>query len=81
VGLAGRPPGSRELSWRNQGIGRRPAQYTAGWLRLAGCDRIVLAVDDDSEAAGAGRFYRRFGWDVLARETHHWRKEPQDGVS
>lgn len=59
--------------WRNQGIGRWLVQHAVQWLRLCGCDRIVLAVADDSESAGAGRFYRHFGWDVLVRETHGWR--------
>jgi hypothetical protein len=27
-------------------------------------------VDEDDEEAG--RFYRRFGWDVLAREVRPW---------
>jgi hypothetical protein len=38
------------------------------WLRLGGCERVILSVDGEDEAAGAGRFYRRFGWDVLARQ-------------
>ncbi len=40
------------------------------WLRLAGCDRIVFNVAAPDEAAGAGRFYRRFGWDVFVREAY-----------
>jgi GNAT superfamily N-acetyltransferase len=54
--------------WRNRGIGSWLVQTAADWLRLARCDRILLVVDEDDEAAGAGRFYRRFGWDVLTRE-------------
>jgi GNAT superfamily N-acetyltransferase len=60
--------------WRNRGIGRWLVQHAVHWLRLAGCDRIVLAVADENEAAGAGRFYRRFGWDIFVRETHGWEK-------
>jgi GNAT superfamily N-acetyltransferase len=69
--------------WRNQGIGRWLVQHAVQWLRLAGCDRIVLAVADENEAAGAGRFYRRFGWNVLVREAHGWSKasEQQHGTS
>ncbi|MBV9278695.1 MAG: GNAT family N-acetyltransferase [Chloroflexi bacterium] len=69
--------------WRNQGIGRWLVQHAVRWLQLAGCDRIVLAVADESEVAGAGRFYRRFGWDVLTREAHGWRRhaEQHDGAS
>lgn len=63
--------------WRNQGIGRWLLQQAVQWLRLAGCDRIVLAVAEENEEAGAGRFYRRFGWDVLVRATHGWRKEAE----
>ena len=68
---------------RNQGIGRWLLQHAVQWLRLAGCDRIVLAVADENEAEGAGRFYHRFGWDVLVRATHGWRKESkiQHGAS
>jgi GNAT superfamily N-acetyltransferase len=63
--------------WRNRGIGRWLVQHGVQWLRLAGCDRIVLAVADENEAAGAGRFYRRFGWDVLTREAHGWRRHAE----
>ncbi len=61
--------------WQNRGIGRWLVQSTVAWLRLAGCDRVVLAVADANEQAGAGRFYQRFGWDVFVRETHGWRRE------
>jgi len=61
--------------WRNRGIGRWLVQSAVAWLRLAGCDRVVLAVTDANEQAGAGRFYQRFGWDVFVRETHGWRRE------
>ena len=39
---------------------------------MAGCDRVVVPVDGDDETAGAGRFYRRFGWEELARLTRSW---------
>jgi hypothetical protein len=39
------------------------------------CDRVIIAVADANEEAGAGRFYRRFGWDVLVRERHGWRRQ------
>jgi GNAT superfamily N-acetyltransferase len=60
--------------WRNRGIGRWLAQHAAAWLRLAGCDRVVLAVAAESEEAGAGRFYGRLGWSVFVRETHGWQR-------
>jgi hypothetical protein len=43
---------------------------------LAGCNRIVDSVAEDDEAAGAGRFYRRFGWNVLVREIRSWTHGP-----
>ncbi|MGH2352524.1 MAG: GNAT family N-acetyltransferase [Chloroflexota bacterium] len=59
--------------WRNQGVGTWLVRHAVAWLRLAGCDRIVFTVGADDEARGAGRFYRRFGWDVFVRETRSWR--------
>lgn len=32
----------------------------------------MISVDEKDEVAGAGRFYRRFGWNVFARETRSW---------
>jgi len=32
----------------------------------------VIVVADEDEAAEAGRFYSRFGWEVLAREVRSW---------
>ncbi|HEV2742451.1 MAG TPA: GNAT family N-acetyltransferase [Rubrobacter sp.] len=58
--------------WRNRCIGSWLVGTVAAWLRLGRRDRVVLAVNEDDEAAGAGRFYRRFGWDVLAREMRPW---------
>jgi GNAT superfamily N-acetyltransferase len=57
---------------RGRGVGGWLVGHAAGWLRLAGCDRVVICVDEDDEAAGAGRFYRRFGWEVLARLIRSW---------
>ncbi|HKH11550.1 MAG TPA: GNAT family N-acetyltransferase [Rubrobacter sp.] len=61
--------------WRNRGIGSWLVGTAADWLRLCRRDRVVLAVDEDDETAGAGRFYRRFGWEVLAREVGPWSRE------
>ena len=55
--------------WRGRGIGGHLVRRAAAWLRLAGCDRVVFNVAAPNEAAGAGRFYRRFGWDVFVREA------------
>jgi GNAT superfamily N-acetyltransferase len=54
-------------SWRNRGIGTWLVRHSAHWLRLAGCDRVLLAVTPSDDAAGAGRFYRRLGMEVLTR--------------
>ena len=54
---------------RDRGVGSHLVRRAVAWLRLAGCDRIVFNVAAPDEAAGAGRFYRRFGWDVFVREA------------
>jgi GNAT superfamily N-acetyltransferase len=51
-------------SWRNRGLGRWLLQHAVTWLRDAGCERIVFSVIPDDDARGAGRFYRRFGWEA-----------------
>lgn len=61
--------------WRNRGVGTWLVRHAAAWLRLGGCDRIILAVAQDDEAAGAGRFYQRCGWDALARVSLSWQRE------
>lgn len=57
---------------RNRGIGSWLVEQAVSWLRLAGCDRIVISVDENDETTGAGRFYHRFGWEVFAREIRSW---------
>ena len=57
---------------RNRGIGSWVVRHTVEWLRLARCDRIELIVARDDEQAGAGRFYRRFGWTPLVRQRRRW---------
>ena len=61
---------------RNQGVGSWVVQHAVEWLRLARCDRIVLSVARDDEKAGAGRFYKRFGWMPLVRQKH-WRRQEE----
>ncbi len=58
--------------WRNRGIGTWLVQHAAAWLRLGDCDRIILAVAVEDEAAGAGRFYERRGWRALVRLQRGW---------
>ncbi|MGB3633288.1 MAG: GNAT family N-acetyltransferase [Rubrobacteraceae bacterium] len=57
---------------RNRGVGGWLVEHAVSWLRLAGCDRIVIAVAEEDEEAGAGRFYSGFGWEVFAREVRSW---------
>jgi GNAT superfamily N-acetyltransferase len=61
-----------EPDWQRRGVGTWLVQHAVAWLRLGGCDRIVFAVGADSEAAGADRFYQRFGWERLARQQRGW---------
>jgi GNAT superfamily N-acetyltransferase len=66
--------------WRNQGIGGWLLRHAISWLRLSGCDRIVINVGEDDEAAG--RFYRRFGWGFFTWEIQPWNREaPPDTTS
>jgi len=58
--------------WRNRGIGTWLVRHAVAWLRLAGRERIVLAVAREGEEAGAGRFYRRFGWQPVTRLDKGW---------
>jgi GNAT superfamily N-acetyltransferase len=60
--------------WRSRGVGAWLVRHAAAWLRLGGCDRVVLSVAAADEAAGAGRFYQRQGWDALARFRKGWRR-------
>jgi GNAT superfamily N-acetyltransferase len=62
-----------EANQRGRGIGAWLVRHAVQWLRLGGCERVVLSVDGEDEAAGAGRFYRRFGWDALARQQVGWK--------
>jgi GNAT superfamily N-acetyltransferase len=58
--------------WRSRGIGTWLVQHAVAWLRLGRCTRIVLSVAAENEAAGAARFYRRFGWETLVRFQRGW---------
>jgi GNAT superfamily N-acetyltransferase len=59
-------------TWQNRGLGAWLVRHAVEWLRLAGCDRIALAVASDNEARGAGRFYERFGWRPFCRREIGW---------
>jgi GNAT superfamily N-acetyltransferase len=57
---------------RGKGIGSWLVSHGVEWLRLAGCDRIVLPVAVTDEERGAGRFYERLGWRPVARLERGW---------
>lgn len=59
-------------AYRSRGVGRWLVESVTGWLRMAGCDRIVLSCAHDDEQAGAGRFYQHLGWDVFTRLQDGW---------
>ncbi len=61
-------------SMRNKGLGSWVVRHAVEWLRLAKCDRIVLSVAREDEEAGAGRFYKRFGWMPLVRQQKNWER-------
>jgi GNAT superfamily N-acetyltransferase len=61
--------------WRNRGVGAWLVRHAAAWLRLGGCDRVAFSVTEKDEAAGAGRFYQRFGWNALARIRMGWHRD------
>ena len=65
-------------SMRNQGVGSWVVRHAVEWLRLAKCDRVVLFVARENEEAGAGRFYKRFGWMPMVRQKH-WGRLNQSG--
>ena len=64
---------------RSRRVGAWLLRHAVAWLRLAGCGRIILDVAASDEAAGAGRFYRRFGWNVFDREIACAAKPEADG--
>jgi GNAT superfamily N-acetyltransferase len=66
-----------EPQCRRRGIGTWLVQHAVEWLRFGRCDRIILAVSAEAEASGADRFYQRFGWSRLARQTKQWKRKAQ----
>jgi GNAT superfamily N-acetyltransferase len=59
--------------WRNRGLGCWLLQHAVAWLRDMECERITFSVIPDDDARGAGRFYRRFGWDRWFTLGKGWR--------
>ena len=59
-------------SWRDRGVGTWLLQHAAEWLRFGRCDRVLLSVAAEDEAAGAGRFYEHHGLRPLVRLQRGW---------
>ncbi|MFN8530569.1 MAG: GNAT family N-acetyltransferase [Anaerolineae bacterium] len=59
-------------AYRSRGVGRWLIESMAAWMRMAGCDRIVLSCAEEDEQAGAGRFYQRLGWEIFTRLQDGW---------
>ncbi|HEX8805160.1 MAG TPA: GNAT family N-acetyltransferase [Acidimicrobiales bacterium] len=57
---------------RSRGIGSWLVRAAVPYLRLAGCDRMVVTTAVEDERAGAGRFYERLGLTRLARLDRAW---------
>ncbi|HKA84797.1 MAG TPA: GNAT family N-acetyltransferase [Acidimicrobiales bacterium] len=58
--------------YRSRGVGSWLVRSAAPYLRLGGCDRMLLSVAVDDDRAGAGRFYERLGLVRLARLDRAW---------
>jgi GNAT superfamily N-acetyltransferase len=61
-----------EERYRSQGVGSWLVRSAAPYLRLGGCDRMLVTVAVHGERAGAGRFYERLGLVRLARLDRAW---------
>lgn len=58
--------------WRNRGLGCWLIKHAVVWLREMGCARIEFSVTPDDDARGAGRFYRRLGWERWLTLAKGW---------
>jgi GNAT superfamily N-acetyltransferase len=65
--------------YRSRGVGSWLVRSAVPYLRLAGCDRMLVTVAVDDERAGAGRFYERLGLVRLARLERAWRTVSEGG--
>jgi len=61
-----------EASFRGRRVGSWVVSHMVEYLRQGGFTKIVLSVGADDEAAGAGRFYERFGWSPVVRLRRGW---------
>jgi GNAT superfamily N-acetyltransferase len=57
---------------RSQGVGSWLVRSAIPYLRLAGCDRMLVPVAIEDDGAGAGRFYERLGLMRVARLDRAW---------
>jgi GNAT superfamily N-acetyltransferase len=67
--------------YRSQGVGSWLVRSAAPYLRLGGCDRMLVTVAIDDERAGAGRFYERLGLVRLARLDRAWKTAGEPTVT
>jgi GNAT superfamily N-acetyltransferase len=67
--------------YRSQGVGSWLVRSAAPYLRLGGCDRMLVTVAIDDERAGAGRFYERLGLVRLARLDRAWKTAGEPSVA
>jgi GNAT superfamily N-acetyltransferase len=58
--------------WRGHGVGEWLVRRTVPFLRMVGVSRVVVAMAARHEAAGAGRFCRRLGWEPVVRLEQGW---------
>lgn len=65
-----------EEAWRGRGIGTWLLRHCVGWLRLARCDRVLLAVATDGEGQRAAHLYDRWGWGVFTGVRTMWVARP-----
>lgn len=61
-----------EPEQRSRGIGSWLLRHAVAWARSGCCKRLLLITTAEGDAAGAGRLYRRFGWQPLTRIQIGW---------
>lgn len=62
---------------RGRGIGTHLVRHLAGWLRLGGTRRFLVALGEDE--ADLERFCARFGWTRIGRTRRGWERSPGHG--
>jgi GNAT superfamily N-acetyltransferase len=64
-------------NWRRRGVGTMLIDYLVFLLKDAGARQVVFSVAKNDEEAGAGAFYRSFGWQPFSRSQDAWEYEGQ----